>query len=366
MASHGVARRTQARTEDQRQKDMQKIKTYRELEDQIRNQASTGAFDEALFDLTSKLLTLNPEYYTIWNLRRRCLLASLSSPLPGVQNEASDSNKHDSELATLKSELAFTFPLLKNFPKCYWIWNFRRWILSQSILRLPVPVARKVWETELDLTSKMLSKDHRNFHAWGYRRIVVEKLESADLLGGSMAESEFAYTTAMIRLNLSNFSAWHSRSQLIPRLLDDRDADDKARSAFLAAELSLVREGLNVGPEDQSLWYYHQFLMTHIVDHHHRHSIAPALTISERIAYVRGEIDEIKDLLDDYDDIKWIYEALLEYTVDLSRLAKQEDAESHVVPIQDLQFWLSKLRALDPMRTGRWDDVSRAAGPAIG
>ena len=81
--------------------------------------------------------------------------------------------------------------------------------------------------------SKMLTKDRRNFHAWVYRRHVVAALESRALEGRSMAEPEFEYTTRMIRVDLSNFSAWHNRTQLIPRLLEERGADDAARQKFL-------------------------------------------------------------------------------------------------------------------------------------
>jgi geranylgeranyl transferase type-2 subunit alpha len=134
----------------------------------------------------------------------------------------------------------FTIPLLLESPKCYWIWNYRLWILQQVIERLPVAAARRVWEDELGLASKMLIKDRRNFHAWGYRRQVVEKLESAVLEGRSMVEPEFAYTDKMIRADLSNFSAWHRRSKLIPRLLDERKADDASRRAFLDKGTSLL------------------------------------------------------------------------------------------------------------------------------
>lgn len=78
----------------------------------------------------------------------------------------------------------------------------------------------------------MLTKDRRNFHAWGYRRNVVRHLESAALGGKSMAEFEFDFTTKMIRVDLSNFSAWHNRSKLIPRLLTERGSDDAARRKF--------------------------------------------------------------------------------------------------------------------------------------
>ena len=49
----------------------------------------------------------------------------------------------------------------------------------------------------------------------------------------SMVEEEFAYTTKMIEINLSNFSAWHSRSKLASRLLNERRADPLARQKFL-------------------------------------------------------------------------------------------------------------------------------------
>ena len=49
----------------------------------------------------------------------------------------------------------------------------------------------------------------------------------------SMVQSEFEYTTRMINTNLSNFSAWHNRSKLIPRLLDERGADHGARRKML-------------------------------------------------------------------------------------------------------------------------------------
>ncbi|KAL7943726.1 protein prenylyltransferase [Trichoderma barbatum] len=362
MASHGVTRTVRIRTEEQRLQDLEKIKKYRDLETQIRTQVASGSYTLDLFELTTKLLRHNPEYYTIWNVRRRCLISCLLSgavdqTAPDTQDGTSTRNQ-ESDSQVLQSEVTFTMPLLMEFPKCYWIWNFRQWLLSQAIQRLPLPVARKIWETELSLVSKMLNKDQRNYHAWGYRRLVVAQLESSELNGKSMAEEEFAYTTKMIRQSLSNFSAWHNRSQLIPKVLEQRGADDKARAAFLVEELDLVRDALNVGPEDQSLWYYHQYLVSQIVGEGNRQSITPAFTVDEKIAHLKHEIDEIKDLLEDYADIKWIYEALSEYTVALERLQRTDNNSAET---GDLQVFLSKLRTLDPMRTGRWNDVERLA-----
>lgn len=145
--------------------------------------------------------------------------------------DCSDSQSGDEE--AIRSELIFTVPLLMELPKCYWIWKYRLWILHQAIERLSPTASRAIWQEELALVGKMLKKDRRNFHAWGYRRHVVEQLESPSLRGTSMVEAEFAYTTKMIEGDLSNFSAWHNRSQLIPHLLNERSADMNARRLFL-------------------------------------------------------------------------------------------------------------------------------------
>ncbi|KAI0454263.1 hypothetical protein F5B21DRAFT_514849 [Xylaria acuta] len=403
MDNHGIARvaRT-ARTDEQRRQDLAKIRKYRELDDAIRESVSRGAFDDpALLELTSRLLRLNPEYYTIWNVRRRCLTSgslsrpsagsspsralpstspsattnpssaacssSSSAPIPpapaspttgqsGTTAEPGPEADVEADADVLQSELAFTIPLLLEFPKCYWIWKYRKWTLEQAVLRLPRPLASTVWEAELALASKMLVKDRRNFHAWGYRRYLVARLESIALLGRSLVEDEFAYTTKMIEQDLSNFSAWHNRSRLMLRVLGERSADDKARAAFLDAERNLVQEALNVGPEDQSLWYYHRYLMAQVVGSQARPTITPNLTPEQKTSILEQEVEFIKDLLDDFPDIKWPYEALLEYTLALRKLQPGAEGERED---SDPNFWLAKLRKLDAMQTGRWDDVGR-------
>ncbi|KAK3387284.1 hypothetical protein B0H63DRAFT_469719 [Podospora didyma] len=432
-SQHGIARTSRVRTEAQKQAELGKIKDYLELESQLRSLVAQDVSSPEVFKLTSRLLRLNPEYYTIWNVRRRSLISSLlseSSPgsslskasatssatattpsssavlssssstatLPsrdppktgpngttadgavgedgapesrqpqqintvnesdGLKTVPEDKNSQKNLENLFKSELLFTIPLLLESPKCYWIWSYRLWILRQAIEHLLPSGARLIWEDELKLASKMLIKDKRNFHAWGYRRQVVSQLESIELEGSSMAEAEFAYTTKMVEADLSNFSAWHSRSKLIPRVLSERKADDVTRKDFLEKELNILREALNVGPEDQSLWYYHQFLMLNLVDFVGHSTIAPGLTIEDRVTYVTCEIDFIKDLLEDYDDVKSIYEALLDDTLLLSQLEERKPDSSES---SDLAEWLRKLKELDPMRDGRWNDVERDYG----
>jgi len=57
----------------------------------------------------------------------------------------------------------------------------------------------------------------------------IEKLR-----GVSLAKTEFDYTTQKTN-NISNFSAWHNRAMLIPRLLPPKTAPtfEAERKAFL-------------------------------------------------------------------------------------------------------------------------------------
>lgn len=123
--------------------------------------------------------------------------------------------------------------------------------------------------------------------------------------------------------------------------------------------MALIRDALNVGPEDQSLWYYHQFLILDIIEYVDRPTITAGLTIEDRASYISQEVIEIKDLLEDYDDCKLIYERLMDCTLALAKLEERNLTEEEV---QDLRGWLTKLRDLDPKRNGRWHDVQKELG----
>lgn len=144
-----------------------------------------------------------------------------------------ESKRQSQVLDLINSDLKFLLPLLLQYPKCYWIWNHRAWLLEQASGQLPSETARSLWEHELGLISTMLTRDSRNFHGWGYRATVVSKLESRELNGQSMTRSEYEYTTKKIGEDLSNFSAWHMRSRLILRMLNEAAASDQERREML-------------------------------------------------------------------------------------------------------------------------------------
>jgi geranylgeranyl transferase type-2 subunit alpha len=220
--------------------------------------------------------------------------------------------------------------------------------------------AHKLWSGELQLINKMLHADSRNFHAWSYRRIVVSQIDrlaatTADA-AQSLAEPEFEYTTKMIKSNLSNFSAWHNRSRLIPLILNERKADPQARRAFLGAELSLICEAINTDPFDQSIWFYHQYLMSTMSPHCPPHQLVVRdLTNGERQSYYEHEMQYIREILEDEADCKWIYEGLL----GLAKAYLKVDAGTGFVTTAHMVAWLAELKRLDPLRRRRWEDLEK-------
>ncbi|MCJ1384021.1 Rab geranylgeranyltransferase [Xylographa soralifera] len=364
--SHGIPRSNEVepRTEQVRQREFKKIEEYKGLVDLVEAKVQDQSYTLEALQLTSRLLTLNPEYYTIWNHRRRILqhrfspLISRDSSLEEQRDDNSPGDLNESTLELITSDLNFVFSLLRKFPKCYWIWNHRLWLLQQASTHLPVTRVRKLWEGELLLVGKMLSLDNRNFHGWGYRRIVVAALERQEIrddrVGASMVKDEFDYTTRMIKTSMSNFSAWHNRSLLIPRLLDELAASDDDRRKMLDDELTLIQEGLYTDSRDQSLWFYHQSLMCTFDPALPSRSMAPNLSQYDRLAYIKSETDKLLEMLEDDRDCKWIYQALIQ----LAMLYKSTSGSWPVLP-ENIGTWVASLQTLDPLRHRRWADLEQ-------
>ena len=329
-----------------------------------------GDYSNDTFQATSKLLTQNPEYYTVWNYRRRILQDVVSRELSSSDKANDEAKAEDGDLAAaqqagltlpqqeiallIKEDLQFLIPLLRQYPKCYWIWNHRSWLLATATKHLPTHSAVELWKGELGLVSKMLALDSRNFHGWGYRRDTVAEIER--LSGKSMVESEFEYTTKMIQTNLSNFSAWHNRSQLIPRLLVERHASSEERKKLLDDEFELITRALYTDPYDQSLWFYHQYLMATLDPSNAQvTAVLEPCSNDDRLHYLEQELDSIREMLDGAEDCKYIYQALLDYAGRYIEV----DAGNKKVTTAEMSGWLSELKKIDPLRDGRWRDLER-------
>ncbi|KAM9330729.1 geranylgeranyl transferase type-2 subunit alpha [Gastrophryne carolinensis] len=198
------------------------------------NKREAGQLDKEALDLTTQILALNPDFASLWNLRREVFLA--------LGNERSDE-----EMRSLYvGELSFLESCLRVNPKSYGTWYHRCWVMQH----MPEPD----WERELQLCNRSLEIDERNFHCWDYRRFVTK----SSLVP---ATDELELTSNLITKNFSNYSSWHYRSKLLPQVYPDSQRHGRLTEEALVSELELVQNAFFTDPNDQSAWFYHRWLL---------------------------------------------------------------------------------------------------------
>lgn len=119
-------------------------------------------------------------------------------------------------------------------------------------------------------------------------------------------------------------------------------------------ELALIHKAL-IDPYDQSLWFYHQNLMCLFDPAVADRTMAPNLSTSERLQYLQEEIQEIQEMLDGAEDCKYIYQALIECSMLVSKVSGTLSSDNR----DRILTWLSELKKLDPLRQNRWLDFER-------
>ncbi|KAJ4488431.1 rab-protein geranylgeranyltransferase [Lentinula aciculospora] len=326
---HGVrqARQTREALEAKRIKEQSKLHDYLALTDDVLSRKNQNDWSRRALQATTQLLQVNPEFYTVWNYRRRILVN-------GIFPESTPEQIKD----LLNDDLSLTMAALKIHPKVYWIWTHRGWCLNNVPSGPgtgddgdPRGWEKDFWNQELFVVEKLLDADPRNFHAWSYRRIVLSSLPVP-----RPETSELAYTTRKIESNFSNFSAWHQRSKVLSSLwteglLDERESKEK--------EFDLVQNAMYTDPKDQSVWIYHRWLVG----------------AGDDIGILEREIAVIQSLLDEEPDSKWCMESLVHY----KRLLLRNHASlvDHSNLTRDCINLLEQLRKVDPGRKARYSEI---------
>lgn len=263
---------------------------------------------------------------------------------------------------------------LKMYPKCYWIWNHRTWCLQQLEAS---GVAN--WKFELAIVLKLLEADSRNFHGWHYRRYVVLNIEKKAVEAAhSAAEQnlaalkinldEFRYTSSKIKKNISNFSAWHNRSKLIPRifgllrLLSDpsplKSEYDEELTLFstplilLTHELDLVKTGMFMDPEDTSVWKYMMWLLDESL------FVEDLKSVNEDkytaiLAQMLSDVQELNELEKEDSPLNQDNVWCLKLTIYIKSLIAGERSN---LPDDENIDYLKRLVILDPLRQGHYLD----------
>ena len=314
--------------------------------------------DEELMRMAAAVIEVNPECYSMWSVRKTVTLARLDRGAGGAAEAAA------------RAELELSERGLRRNVKSYSAWYHRKWVIAEPRLAPQVSLP-----TELALVDKLLAVDSRNFHAWGYRRFVAQRL-------GRSVGDELEYSMRQIERNFSNYSAWHYRSVLMAAgaAVGGEDGGVGAGAAaganvrlssfsssmavplaadVLRREFSLVQQALYTEPSDQSGWFYQNWLQGCCL-------LADADAADGRRALLSAEADACREIIQEEREsaargggaggapspaaIKWPTLALARL-VDVG--AEARDGETP-------EALYAELRAADAQRAGMYDALLRA------
>ncbi|KAJ2953656.1 hypothetical protein O0L34_g1272 [Tuta absoluta] len=234
---HGrVKVRTSEEEKARREKErLEKLKLFKHAMQTIQRKRREGELDKELMDLTAKVLTSNPDIYTLWNIRRETI---------AVFRKTEEMSEEMCQIHD--GELQLTEFCLKINPKSYCAWHQREWVLTTR--------TDPDWRKELEICNKYLKFDERNFHTWDYRRFVVSKSQPP-------LKEEFDFTTEKLHDNFSNYSAWHYRSKIIVELYPDVKGGRPIEDSHHKHELKMVQSAAFTDPDDTSAWFYQRWLL---------------------------------------------------------------------------------------------------------
>ncbi|GMM36806.1 Rab geranylgeranyltransferase [Saccharomycopsis crataegensis] len=336
-------------------KDVAKIENYRGLTNQFFIKRDSNDHSLETFKLTSTILNINPEFYTVWNYRREILLGTL------IPNSQSVNDLFD-------TELNFTMAQLKKVPKCYWVWTHRQWCLETN------PYSN--FTKEIFIVNKLLELDSRNFHGWHYRRYVIGLLEKQT--GKSQSLKEFQYTTKLINKNFSNYSALHNRTKLIEKIFSEKttiEADNeedqknlelfRTKKHFLEKEINYFKNAIYTDPDDQSVWLYLNWLLTSDFFS----SGIDAKEFVDLLVLQINEIDELNELEKEDNngiDNKWCLkvkssiELALVNKFSIEKMVNNEGQE--ITLKEDILKAIELLKIADPKRINRYIEIQKNIG----
>ncbi|KAH9261082.1 hypothetical protein BASA81_000786 [Batrachochytrium salamandrivorans] len=276
---HG--RKTSAREEldpaEVRLARMQKYKQYLQACDlALQSEQSAQILGE-------KVLRYNPDFTTLWNARRRGILAEF-----GTWDDSQRAERLARELELTKMQIS------ERNSKSYGAWFHRRWAVAVLVSVEEGKVLADL-DAEFALCDLLLQRDERNFHCWHYRNFLLSK--DPVRFPAEVGEK----SSQLIARNFSNYSAWHLRAQALRRQQDGAGVD-------WAEELERTHQAMFTEPADQSAWLFYRWMLK-------KHPLAES--------EVGEEIELILSLLEDEGkDCKWPLLALVQLEASLPEDSK--------------------------------------------
>ncbi|KAM9446391.1 protein prenyltransferase alpha subunit repeat-containing protein 1 isoform 1-T1 [Clarias gariepinus] len=217
---------------------------------------------DALVDITTTVLLLNPDFTTAWNVRKELLQCGVLNP----------------EKDLYLGKLALT-----KFPKSPETWIHRRWVLQRLQKELCGTDRRNDYSEhiqravhgEMKVCADAAGRYPSNYNAWSHRIWVLQHMAKGNL---KILHDELSSTRLWVSMHVSDHSGFHYRQFLLKTLLAELDqAQQTNRGGSLDEphtdavpqlchdEIELCKDLIESYPGHESLWCHrrHVFYLWH-------------------------------------------------------------------------------------------------------
>ncbi|KAF5906623.1 protein prenyltransferase alpha subunit repeat-containing protein 1, partial [Clarias magur] len=206
---------------------------------------------DALVDITTTVLLLNPDFTTAWNVRKELLQRGVLNP----------------EKDLYLGKLALT-----KFPKSPETWIHRRWVLQRLQKELCEADGRNDYSEhmqraaheEMKVCGDAAGRYPSNYNAWSHRIWVLQHLAKGNL---KILHDELSSTRLWVSMHVSDHSGFHYRQFLLKTLLAELDqaqhpnrggsVDEPHADAvpqLCHDEIELCKDLIESYPGHESLW----------------------------------------------------------------------------------------------------------------
>ena len=325
---HGRVKKEKPPTNDEIENDRKKSAMYNKLLNIVFSCRQKHEMNEPVLDLTTKILKLNPDVYTVWNFRREIILRLHSGSVGVSADVPAERIPFSRAKDIVAAELNLSTEAIKKNSKSYGAWYHRKWILDRFDVNI---------SAEFALCKEFLTFDQRNFHCWNYRRYLVSKAKVSH-------SAEFDFSADKISENFSNYSAFHHRSVYITSMMSCATSSCE-KKALLVEEFSIIENAIFTEPDDQSAWWYYHFLLRYA---------GQVMDLNSYGDWFRCELHRqlgiLNNLLEVEQSSKWCMLAKIFLIAELLKVSQQGDE----ILCEERVRMVEALIALDPSHVARY------------
>lgn len=201
---------------------------------------------ELMLQATRAILCVNSDQSAAWHARRHWLDRVVRPPADSA--------------AVVDAELRFVALLLTKHPKSGDAWSHRRWLIAElRRKRLLLLVDPPQWTAaEAALCSRVADAYPRCYYAWSFRLWLLQStVDACASLDARLAVicAELQRLGEFVRRHVSDGSAYNLRRALIKRVIVECGASLFSQ-ALLRVELALTRHIIDFYPGHASVWHH--------------------------------------------------------------------------------------------------------------